>query len=151
VIDERRRLEIELATAGPIRDRVGPLAWFVLETLAVRTSPGGSVVEVVGSTRELAVTMGTSKDTVARALRALTAAGVVQRFDHRDHRTGRFVSTTYRVDLAACGLSLHAGAASGDAEPARRDDGGDACRAPVSASVRRRTPESSGSQLSLLS
>ena len=103
---ERRRLVIDVDVAIVVRERVGAAAWLVLEALAMGPSAGEAVVEVVGSTRSVGASVGLSKDAVARALRCLAAAGLVERVDHRDRVTGRFVSTTYVVDLAAGGLSV---------------------------------------------
>jgi DNA-binding transcriptional MocR family regulator len=64
------------------------------------------VVEVASSTRDLAESLNLSKDTVARALRALARAGLARRVDRRSDRTGRFTATTYVVDLCAAGLAV---------------------------------------------
>lgn len=78
-----------------------------------------------------------SKDSVARAFRSLTDAGIVERVDHRDERSGRFTSTTYLVDLAAAGISVVAVSQTA---------------APVSSATDHRDDHSSppGDQLSLL-
>ena len=62
-----------------------------------------SMSEIAGS---LAVIVGVSKDSAARAIRSLTDAGIVERVDHREARSGRFSSTTYRVDLASAGITV---------------------------------------------
>jgi hypothetical protein len=54
----------------------------------------------------MAELVGLSKDTVARSLRRLAAAGVVARVDRRNYRTGRFASTSYVVDLDVAGVSV---------------------------------------------
>jgi DNA-binding transcriptional ArsR family regulator len=105
---ERRQLVIDLATAATVHAQVGPTGWLVLEAIASHTSGDGPVVEVACSTRSLAEVVGVSKDSVARALRCLTAVGIVERVDHRDDRSGRFSSTSYLVDLAAAGITVRA-------------------------------------------
>jgi hypothetical protein len=98
VVDWRR--------AETVRPAVGPAAWFVLETLAAEATSTGPRVEVECNTRGLAEIVGLSKDTVARAMRRLAAAGLVARVDRRDYRTGRFASTTYVVDLDVAGVRV---------------------------------------------
>ena len=56
--------------------------------------------------RQLGVALGLSKDTVARALRVLIRAGLVERVDERDAGSGRFGAVVYRVDRAAAGLTI---------------------------------------------
>jgi DNA-binding transcriptional ArsR family regulator len=103
---ERRRLVIDLDTAALVRTQFGPTGWLVLEAIAAHASPGRGVVEVRCSSRSVAGMVGVSKDSVARALRCLTGAGLVERVDHREERSGRFSSTTYLVDLAAAGITV---------------------------------------------
>ena len=78
-------------------------AWLVLEELAIGASADG-----VRSTnvRQLGAGLGLSKDTVARALRVLIQAGLVERVDERDTRSGRFGPAVYRVHRAAAGLTV---------------------------------------------
>ncbi|MBK9179966.1 MAG: hypothetical protein IPM45_10445 [Acidimicrobiales bacterium] len=89
-----------------MRAQVGPTGWLVLEAIAAHAPPGRTVVEVRCSSRSLAAIVGVSKDSVARAFRCLIDAWIVQRVDHREERSGRFSSTTYRVDLASAGLTV---------------------------------------------
>jgi hypothetical protein len=103
---ERRQLVIDLAAAFAVRSQAGPIGWLVLEAIASHAPPGRAVVEVRCSSRSLAGIVGVSKDSVARAFRSLTDAGVVDRVDHREERSGRFSSTTYRVDLASAGITV---------------------------------------------
>lgn len=109
---ERRQLVIDLDIAGVVRGRVGPVAWLVLEAFASRAPVGQPVIEVSHSSRALAATVGLSKDSVARALRRLADAGIVERVDHRHEQSGRFGPTTYRVDLALIGLRVNSVAVS---------------------------------------
>jgi DNA-binding transcriptional ArsR family regulator len=103
---EQRRLLIDVAAALTVRVRVGPIGWVVLEAIASFAPPDRGVVEVVCSARSLSDVVGVSKDTVARTLRTLSDSGLVARVEHRDELSGRFLSTTYRVDLSAVGLSV---------------------------------------------
>ncbi len=103
---ERRQLVIDLATAATVHAQLGPTGWLVLEAIASHASGDGPMVEVACSTRSLAEAIGVSKDSVARALRSLTAVGIVERVDHRDDRSGRFSSTSYLVNLAAAGITV---------------------------------------------
>jgi len=95
------------------------------------------VVEVRCSSRSIAAIVGVSKDSVARAFRSLTDAGIVERVDHREERSGRFSSSTYRVDLASTGITVVI--VSHESTPT----------AVVSAPTRT-GPRASGDQLSLL-
>lgn len=85
------------------RRALTPSAWLVLEELAI-----GASEDAVLSTnvRRLGAGLGLSKDTVARALRVLIRAGLVERVDERDASSGRFGAVVYRVDRAAAGLEV---------------------------------------------
>jgi len=89
--------------ADPWRRALLPSAWLVLEELAVGASDDGVLSTNV---RQLGVALGLSKDTVARALRVLIEAGLVERVDERDTCSGRFGAVVYRVDRAAAGLTV---------------------------------------------
>ncbi|WP_208027468.1 hypothetical protein [Rhabdothermincola sediminis] len=106
MLPERRQLLIDLDTAAVVHAQAGPISWLVLEAIAADAPPGRAVVEVRCSSRSLAGIVGVSKDSVARAFRCLIDAGIVERVDHREERSGRFSSTTYRVDLASAGLTV---------------------------------------------
>lgn len=103
---EQPRLLIDVATAAAVRESVGPISWVVLEAIASLAPPGAGVVEVECSARSLAGLVRVSKDTVARSLASMIALGVVERVDHRDELSGRFLSVTYRVDLSTVGISV---------------------------------------------
>ena len=106
---ERRRLVVDVERAPAVRAAVGPTAWFVLEALAERCPPRRPSAEVEVSTRQLSGVLGLSKDSVARALRALGDRGLARRTDHRDSRSGRFLASVYVVELAAAGLAVEVG------------------------------------------
>jgi hypothetical protein len=87
--------------AGSVRRRLGPLAWFILEELALHGDRGdGGVLCARLGVRDLAAALGMSKDTAARGLGLLVAAGVVRRVVGCS-RGGRFSSCHYEVDLPA--------------------------------------------------
>jgi len=99
-------LIIDVPVAESLRRQIGPTAWVVLETLAESSRQPTGVAEVDASVRDLAALTGLSKDTVARAIRRLFDACVVNRVDMRDERSGRFGRSIRRVDLDAAGLSV---------------------------------------------
>jgi hypothetical protein len=103
---ERRGLLIDLTVAEEVRVRTGPVGWVVLEAMASLAPPGAGFVEVECSARSLLGLVRVSKDTVARSLASMIALGVVERVDHRDEMSGRFLSTTYRVDLSTVGITV---------------------------------------------
>jgi len=120
---ERRLLQIDVDAALKVRLEAGPVAWLVLEAIASLAPPDQGMVEVRCSARSLSEVIGMSKDTVARSLASMIAVGIVERVGHRDELSGRFLSTTYRVDLSTVGISVvlpqPAESASGTSAPAR--------------------------------
>lgn len=80
--------------------RVGPLAWVLLEELALRAEahPGGLTVET--NVRELGATLNFGKDTVAKALGRLTDLGLLHPQARRI--AGRYAGCAYVVDIEAC-------------------------------------------------
>lgn len=74
------------------RRRLGPVAWVVLEELCDHVDGGG---EAHVSARSLAAVLGLDKDTVARALRRLSSAGLVAGGQRREG--GRFGAGSYRL------------------------------------------------------
>ena len=85
------------------RRRLGPLAWAVLEDLALtaHNTDQGWVAPI--GVRDIAASIGVTKDTAARAVAALGTAGlaVLQRVEGRDGR----LRSGYRLQLPA-GISL---------------------------------------------
>jgi|GEM_PF-2097287 len=147
---EGRRLIVDLDVASSVRAEVGPAAWVVLEVLAGRSSLSGPVVEIEAGTRELGASLGLSKDTVARSLRALIGAGVVTRSDGRCGRTGQFTPSMYVLDIAAAGLTIEPGRHEEHRPGPRRIDRDMATSDTAVLSPAARSSESSMTQLSLL-
>jgi hypothetical protein len=122
-LEQGRLLVIDLDVAFQVQGGVGPTGWLVLEAIASLAQPGRGVAEVECSARSLAGLVRVSKDTVARSLASMFAAGIAERVDHRDEMSGRFLSTTYRVDLSTVGISVvapqHAESISSTSAPTR--------------------------------
>ncbi len=87
-----------------VRATVGPVAWVVLEELALTATRGRSL-ETATTVRDLAAAVGLSKDTVASGLRRLMKHGLVTRLAQRDRHSGCFGSSVYRLHLAGSGLT----------------------------------------------
>jgi DNA-binding IclR family transcriptional regulator len=107
--------------------RLGPVAWVVLERMAQQAMADGDDLVVCASVRSLASELGLAKDTVARAVRRLRCAGLVEFVGER------FESGSYRLTVPSDVLQL-----------------GDSPRANHSPRSRHRLDRSSLSQLSLL-
>jgi hypothetical protein len=80
--------------------QVGPIAWVVLEELVSVSAPDDLGLVARSNVRQLALDLGLSKDTAARAVRRLAAAGLVERTASQRTDHGRFGSTGYRLDAA---------------------------------------------------
>lgn len=91
-----------------VRAVLEPTAWIVLEELAVRAVHVDGQAVAEQSARKVAESVGRSKDAVSRALRQLTAAGLIERGESRHGFSGRFTGGHYVVDLRAAGLRLPA-------------------------------------------
>ena len=78
---------------------VGPLAWVVLEELALRTQGSGDPV-LETNVRALASDLGVGKDTLAQALGRLIDLGLVRCQAQR--RAGRYSGSRYELDVEAC-------------------------------------------------
>ena len=107
---EGAQLLVDVDIASRVRAELGPVAWVVLEAMTSSTTSASG--EASCSARSLAALVGVSKDAAARALRRLGEHDLAVRIDHRDELTGRFGTTTYRVDLAAAGLAVIDGRAA---------------------------------------
>jgi len=99
-----------LATSGDerlLRRSLGPTAWAVLADVAMDAQPDGDGVEVVAtSARLVAAHLGIAKDTAARALRRLSAAGILRRRPQGTSPAGRFAAGTYELHLPLHGTSV---------------------------------------------
>jgi DNA-binding transcriptional MocR family regulator len=92
-----RRIVIDAASIE-IRRRVGPTAWAVFEELALSSTGPRDACTASVSVRSLADRLGMSKDTVARALSRLRAAGLVSARQARGS-AGTFAVGSYRLHL----------------------------------------------------
>lgn len=80
--------------SSPLRRRLGPAPWFVLEELVLVGATEGAETNV----RSLAAGLSLNKDTVARALGRLRAEGLVVA-EAQALRAGRFATGRYCVTL----------------------------------------------------
>ena len=92
-----RRLVIDAASIE-IRRRVGPTAWAVFEELVLSSVGARDACTASVSVRSLASRLGMSKDTVARAVVRLRAAGLVSAHQARGS-AGTFAVGSYRLHL----------------------------------------------------
>lgn len=94
------------AESRQARRRLGPTAWAVLEDVALDAYLDDHArLVAVTSVRRVALQLGISKDTAARALLRLADAGLVERQSRRDE-SGTFSASVYVVCLDHCrGLS----------------------------------------------
>ena len=88
-----------LACSRETSRRVGPLAWVILEELALRAQ-GGSDASIETNVRALASELGVGKDTVAQALARLVNLGLVRCQPQR--RGGRYAGSAYELDIETC-------------------------------------------------
>ena len=84
--------------AAAMRRQVGAQAWSALEVLAAATDASDPDV-VVMSVRSLALELGVSTNTAARALAVLCAAGLVASRQERSSN-GRFSTGSYKLTIA---------------------------------------------------
>ncbi len=98
------------------RRRLGPVAWVVLEELCDHAAGDG---EARVSARSLAGVLGLDKDTVARALRRLTEAGLVVAGSQR-RDGGRFGAGRYRLLIPQGGRPASPAPTTTPPPPARR-------------------------------
>ena len=99
-----------------LRHEMGPLAWFVLEELALEAVRDGALLVVSTSVRELAATVSLNKNTVARAVAMLARLGVVEH--HQPATGGRFGAGRYTLTLPD-GVALLHDASSPPSRPPR--------------------------------
>ena len=144
-----------------LRRSLGPTAWAVLADVRMDARPDEAGIAVAAtSARQVAANLGIGKDTAARALRRLTAAGVLRRRPQGAGATGRFTRGTYEVRLS-CSAALAPCRDSADTVREARPEIVDTEGAPVPVSLaaatstpaRRRAGVAAGrdpSQLSLL-
>jgi len=92
----------------------GPLAWAVLEDIALGCDPGGDTA--VTSIRAVADHLGVSKDTALRAFGVLRRLGAIEAVPPSRSLTGRFGPAAYRVHLPS-GVRLDHGPASPETSP----------------------------------
>lgn len=88
------------ADARELRRAVGVTAWCVLEELVLGAELDADRVVVSTNVRRLAVAVGVSKDTAARAVARLMRAGVVERVTKARGKRGTFPTAVYAVDVA---------------------------------------------------
>lgn len=97
--------EQEAAAAGAEAQRVlrrslGPMAWAVLADVCLDAESDGAGIQVAAtSARRVAAHLGIAKDTAARALRRLTAAGILRRRPQGAGPAGQFTRGIYEVHL----------------------------------------------------
>ena len=90
--------------ARELRRGLAPTAWAVLEELISSSTQDGVGCHSTATVRSLATDLGLSKDTVARALTRLSAAGIVVAKQGRAP-AGTFGPGGYRVTIPA-GITL---------------------------------------------
>jgi hypothetical protein len=107
-----------LACSRTTRRTVGPLAWLVLEELALSAEPGPEGFVVETSVRDLSDRLNVGKDAAASAVARLVDLGLVECRSRR--RAGRYAGSKYVVDPAAlrrAGLVLNRRAVDGSPCP----------------------------------
>ena len=123
------RMIIVSPHARELRRRLGPTAWAVLEEVLSVSRGDADECHSTATVRSLAADLGLSKDTVARALARMSAAGIVVGEQDRAP-AGTFAAGRYRIFIPD-GIAL--------AQPA----------APTVASHRPRAARVTSSQLAL--
>jgi DNA-binding transcriptional ArsR family regulator len=94
---DRRRVGVVFdARSAELRRALGASSWFVLEELLLQSEVRASERVAEASVRSLARALGVTKDTVARAIGRLRAAGIVAA-DQARSTDGRFETTTYAI------------------------------------------------------
>ncbi len=93
----RRSIVIEPAVSG-LRRELGPTAWVVLEEMLLCSTGDAACCTTEVSIRNLGASLGLAKDTVARAIRRLQAAGIVTAVPSRTP-AGTFAAGAYRITI----------------------------------------------------
>ena len=89
---------VATAPARQLRRSLGPMAWAVLEDLALDAQRDDrGALTAATNVRRLAANLGVSKDAAARALGRLLDAGLVLRLPPRRHAEGTFGPICYRL------------------------------------------------------
>lgn len=95
-----RRDVVLTADCGGLRRRLGPTAWVVFEELLAVSTGTGERCRACVSVRGLGRALGLNKDTVARALIRLAAAGLVEATQTRTG-SGVYSTSSYRLTVPA--------------------------------------------------
>ena len=103
-MDTDRRAIVVSPHARELRRGLGPTAWVVLEELISTSTQDGAGCHSTATVRSLAADLGLAKDTVARALTRLNAAGLVVAEQGRAP-AGTFGPGGYRITIPA-GITL---------------------------------------------
>ena len=133
-----------------LRRSLGSTAWAVMADLYLDAAPNGAGPPVVAtSARRVAAHLGIAKDTAARALRRLSAAGIVRRCPQGTSVTGHFTRGSYELLLVrGTGTPCRP---DEDTVPVARLNAADTDHAAAPGPARRRKRRSVGSQPGQLS
>jgi hypothetical protein len=83
------------------RRELGPVAWSVLEVLALAGCDEDGTWVATTNARDLAGRLGIGKDRAAAALSVLRRAGLVAAHTSRDAATSRFAASRYEMRAAS--------------------------------------------------
>lgn len=95
---EHARQVVVTGEASALRRRLGPTGWVVFEELLLASTASATACCASVSVRSLAVSLGLAKDTVARALVRLRAAGLVAVTQSRS-AGGAFAASSYELRI----------------------------------------------------
>ena len=95
--DPHRRVVVS-GEASELRRRLGPTGWVVFEELLLASTGPTTACRASASVRSLAASLGLAKDTVARALVRLRAAGLVAVTQSRS-TGGVFAASNYELRI----------------------------------------------------